>query len=100
VSTVIGVAGGLVFGTIIYLFASFLFSQQASSEIRVSDLAGNIAQVSVAIPKAGVGQVRCTLGESVVEKIARSQDGEQIPINTLVKIEAVVGETVVVRRAE
>jgi hypothetical protein len=100
VSTVIGVAGGLIFGTIIYLFASFLFSQQASSEIRVSDLAGNMAQVSVAIPKAGVGQVWCTLGESVVEKIARSQDGEQIPINTLVKIEAVVGETVVVRRAE
>jgi hypothetical protein len=100
VSTVIGVAGGLVFGTIIYLFASFLFSQQASSEIRVSDLAGSIAQVSVAIPRAGVGQIRCTLGESVVEKIARSQDGEQIPINTLVKIEAIVGETVVVRRAE
>jgi len=100
VSTLIGVAGGLVFGTIIYLFASFLFSQQASSEIRVSDLAGNLAQVSVAIPRAGVGQVRCTMGESVVEKIARSQDGEQIPINTLVKIEAVVGETVVVRRTE
>jgi membrane protein implicated in regulation of membrane protease activity len=99
-STVIGVAGGLVFGTIIYLFASFLFSQQASSEIRVSDLAGCIAQVTVAIPRAGVGQVRCTMGESVVEKIARSQDGEQIPLNTLVKIEAVVGETVVVRRAE
>jgi hypothetical protein len=100
VSTVAGVVGGLFFGTIIYLFASFLYSQQASSEVRVSDLAGNTAQVSVAIPKAGVGQIRCTLGESVVEKIARSRDGEPIAINTLVKIEAVVGETVVVRRAE
>jgi hypothetical protein len=100
VSTALGVAGGLVFGSIIYLFASFLFSQQASSEIRMSDLAGATAQVSVAIPKGGVGQVRCTVGECVVEKIARSRDGEQIPLNTLVKIEAVVGETVVVRRAE
>jgi hypothetical protein len=100
VSTALGVAGGLVFGSIIYLFASFLFSQQASSEIRMSDLAGGTAQVSVAIPKGGVGQVRCTVGECVVEKIARSRDGEQIPLNTLVKIEAVVGETVVVRRAE
>ena len=100
VSTALGVAGGLVFGAIIYLFASFLFSQQASSEVRMSDLAGGTAQVSVAIPKGGVGQVRCTLGESVVEKIARSRDGEQIPVNTLVRIEAVVGETVVVRRAE
>ena len=100
VSTALGVAGGLVFGTLIYLFASFLFSQQASSEVRVSDLAGATGQVSVAIPKAGLGQVRCTLGESVVEKIARSQDGAEIAVNTLVKIEAVVGETVVVRRAE
>jgi membrane protein implicated in regulation of membrane protease activity len=95
-----GVAGGLVFATIIYLFASFLYSQQASSDVRVSDLVGVVAQVSVSIPKAGVGQVRCTLGESVVDKIARSQDGEQVPVNTLVRIEAVVGETVVVRRAE
>jgi len=100
VSTAMGVAGGLVFATIIYLFASFLFSQQASSEVRVSDLVGVVAQVSVSIPKAGVGQVRCTLGESVVEKIARSHDGEPVAVNTLVKIEAVVGETVVVRRAE
>src|SRR5262249_49934257 len=100
VSTTLGVAGGLVFGAIIYLFASFLFSQQASSEIRTSDLAGGMAHVSVAIPQDGVGQVRCTVGECVVEKIARSRDGKQIPINTLVKIEAVVGETVVVRRAE
>ena len=99
-STAMGVAGGLVFGTLIYLFASFLYSQQASSEVRVSDLAGNTAQVSVTIPKAGVGQVRCRLGESVVDKIARSQDGEPIPVNTVVKIEAVMGETVVVRRAE
>ena len=51
-------AGGLLSGTIIYLFASFLFSQQASSEIRVSDLAGSIAQVSVGIPRAGEGRVR------------------------------------------
>ena len=90
----------MVFGTLIYLFASFLYSQQASSEVRVSDLAGNTAQVSVTIPKAGVGQVRCRLGESVVDKIARSQDGELIPVNTVVKIEAVVGETVLVRPAE
>jgi membrane protein implicated in regulation of membrane protease activity len=100
VSTALGVAGGLVFGAIIYLFASFLFSQQASSEIRISDLAGRTAQVSVAIPKGGVGQIRCTLGECTVDKIARSRDGEQIPVNTLVKIEAVVGDTVVVRPAE
>ena len=98
VSTAIGLASGLVFGGLIYLFVSFLHGQEASSDVRISDLVGKTAEVSVAIPKGGLGQVRCPLGESVVEKIARSQDGGQIPANTLVKVEALVGETLLVRR--
>jgi hypothetical protein len=47
-----------------------------------------------------LGQVRCTLGDTVVEKVARSKDNEEIPANMLVKIEEIVGETVIVRRAE
>lgn len=100
VSTAMGFGGGLVFATTIYLFASFLYSQQASSHVRVSDLIGGTAEVSVAIPKGGVGQVRCTVGDSVVEKIARSKNSEEIPANTLVKIQAIVGETVLVERME
>ena len=100
VSTLAGLGGGLIFGGMIYMFASFLYSQQASSDIRTSDLVGNTAQVSVAIPPGGLGQVRCTMGESIVEKIARSNDGAAIPNNTVVKIEAIVGETVLVKRAE
>jgi membrane protein implicated in regulation of membrane protease activity len=84
---------------LIYLFVSFLHAQEASSDVHISDLVGTTGQVSVTIPRGGLGQVRCSLGESVVEKIARSQDGEPIPVNTLVKVEAVVGETVLVRRA-
>jgi membrane protein implicated in regulation of membrane protease activity len=97
-STGLGMAGGLVFGMLIYLFASFLFSQQASSEVRVQDMVGKTAQVFVAIPQDGLGQVRCTLGDCVVEKIARSQDGAPIPLNALVTIESLVGETCLVRR--
>lgn len=99
-STALGLAGGVVFGGMIYLFVSFLYSQQASSDIHTGDLVGGTAQVSVTIPQGGMGQVRCTMGETVVEKIARSQDGAGIPANTVVKIEAIVGETVLVRRAE
>lgn len=99
ISTGIGLLGGLVFGTLIYLFASFLYSQQASSDIRVSELVGRTAQVTVAIPPNGLGQIRCSLGESIVEKTAQAQDSEGIPANTLVKIDSVVGETVLVRRA-
>jgi hypothetical protein len=36
----------------------------------------------------------------VVEKVARAKDNEEIPANALVKIEEIVGETIIVRRAE
>lgn len=99
ISTLLGLVGGAIFGGLIYLFASFLYNQQASSDIRVDELVGRTAQVSVAIPKDGLGQVRCSMGESVVEKLARTEDGAAIPANTSVKIESIVGETVLVRRA-
>jgi membrane protein implicated in regulation of membrane protease activity len=100
VSTAMGFGGGVLFAGIIYAFASFLYSQQASSHVRTSDLVGNTAQVSVAIPKGGVGQVRCTLGDTVVEKVARASSDQEIPVNTLVKIQNLVGDVVVVDRAE
>jgi hypothetical protein len=100
VSTAMGMGGGLLFALLIYAFAAFLYSQQASSHIRTSDIIGNTAQVSVAIPKGGVGQVRCTLGDTVVEKVARTVSGQEIPVNTLVKIQNLVGDVAVVERAE
>jgi len=99
-STAMGFGGGLAFAAVIYLFASFLYSQQATSHIRVSELVGCTGEVSVAIPKGGLGQVRCTLGDTVIEKIARARDNEEIPANTLVKIEEIGGESVIVRRVE
>src|SRR5271166_5285578 len=76
VSTAMGFGGGVLFAGVIYLFASFLYSQQASSHVHTGDLVGNTAQVSVAIPKGGVGQIRCTLGDTVVEKVARATNNE------------------------
>jgi membrane protein implicated in regulation of membrane protease activity len=99
-STAIGFGGGVLFAGVIYLFASFLYSQQATSHVRTGDLVGNTAQVSVAISRCGVGQVRCTLGDTVVEKVARAVKDEDIPVNTLVKIVAIVGDVVVVDRTE
>jgi membrane protein implicated in regulation of membrane protease activity len=99
-STAMGFGGGVLFAGVIYAFASFLYSQQASSHVRTSDLVGNTAQVSVAIPKGGVGQVRCTLGDTVVEKVARAASNEEIPVNTLVKIQNLVGDVVLVVRSE
>ena len=94
----VGVVTGMVFGGAIYFFARFLFHQQASSDVRSSDLVGQIARVVVAIPAGGVGQVRCRLGEELVDKIARTRDGDPLGENVSVQVEDVLGDTVIVKR--
>jgi hypothetical protein len=98
-SSFAGFVGGLVMVTLVYFFARFLYGQQASSAVITADLVGRTAQVSVAIPTNGIGQVRCLMGESVVDKIARSRDGQAIAFSAVVKIEEIMGEAVIVSPA-
>ena len=95
----IGFASGVLFASLIYAFARFLWQQQVSSETRTADLVGQTGHVIVAIPRSGVGQVRCRMGEELIDKIARSRDEQAIPENAAVRIEEVLGEMVVVARA-
>lgn len=99
-SSGIGFGSGVFFASLIYAFARFLWQQQATSETRTADLVGQVARVIVAIPNAGVGQVRCRIGEELIDKIARSRNEEAIPENAVVRIEEVLGETVIVARAQ
>ena len=95
-SSFLGFSGGVVLASVIYFFARFLFAQQASSATSAADLVGRTAEVTVGIPVGGVGQVRCLVGESMVEKIARSRDGAAVPHHALVKIEEIIGESAIV----
>jgi membrane protein implicated in regulation of membrane protease activity len=97
-SSLLGVASGVVFGGMIFVFARFLYGQQASSEVRSSDLVGQSCRVVIAIPAGGLGQVRCRLGEEMIDKIARTNDGQPLPENTPVLVEEVLGETVIVKK--
>jgi membrane protein implicated in regulation of membrane protease activity len=96
-AAVVGTATGLVFGGAIYAFARFLYGQQVSSDVRSSDLVGAVGRVVIAIPAEGVGQVRIRLGEELMDKIARTRDGVPVAENSSVKIEEVLGETVIVK---
>jgi membrane protein implicated in regulation of membrane protease activity len=91
-----GFISGIALATLVYFFASFLYSQQASSTTTSAELVGRTAQVSVGIPEDGMGQVRCLIGEMMVDKIARSRNGKAIAHNSVVKIEEIVGESVIV----
>jgi len=95
----IGFGAGFVFAWIIFAFARFLYGQQATSEVRSADLVGRHARVTVGIPAGGVGQVRCQLGEELVDKIARTSGPLAIPENSAVVIADVLGEVVIVEPA-
>ncbi|MGB2712981.1 MAG: NfeD family protein [Vicinamibacterales bacterium] len=97
-ASALGFGSGLVFATIIFAFARFLYSQQASSRVDAADLVGQSARVVVAIPAGGVGQIRCRIGEELVDKIAQSDDGAAIPENASVRIAEILGETVIVKK--
>ena len=96
-SSGLGFASGVGFASVIYYFARFLYSQQASTQVQSSDIAGKTARVIVSIPSHGVGQVRCQVGDEMVDKVARSADGSAIAPNSIVKIDQVLGEVVIVR---
>ena len=95
-SSGVGVAAGIVLAGIVYQFARLLYSQQASSEVRMPALVGRSAEVSVAIPEGGVGQISLTYGGERSEHIARSEDGRALARGAAVVISGLRGDTVIV----
>jgi membrane protein implicated in regulation of membrane protease activity len=98
-SSGVGVAAGFVMAGLVYQFARFLYSQQASSEVRMAGLVGRHGEVTVGIPAGGVGEITVTVGGERTTHIARAADGAAIAIGTEVIVGSVLGPSVVVRRA-
>ncbi|HEX5080542.1 MAG TPA: hypothetical protein VFY40_00750 [Blastocatellia bacterium] len=96
VSAIVGLIGGVALAGAVYGFGRYLYMQQSSSHVTAGDLIGRRAEVTVAIPAGGVGQVRLLVSEMMVEKIARARGGDAIPLNGPVRIEEVAGEIAVV----
>jgi membrane protein implicated in regulation of membrane protease activity len=97
-ASAVGFVGGVGLATPIYFFARFLYGQQASSDVRAQDLIGQVGRVVVAIPAGGVGQVRCRIGDELIDRIARAREPIAISENDTVVVEEIVGETIVVKK--
>jgi membrane protein implicated in regulation of membrane protease activity len=98
-SSGIGIVSGVVMAGVVYQFARILYSQQASSQIPMATLMGHSAEVCVAIPAGGVGQVTLTFGGERSDHIARSADGQAVPRGVEVVITGLRGDSVVVTPA-
>lgn len=93
-------AGFVVAWGVFYFFYRVFMSVQASSEVQLGSLVGLLAEVTVAIPADGVGEVAyVTLGGRYTS-IARSDTGQPIERHRPVKITRIVGNTVYVAPAE
>ena len=95
-SSFAGLIGGVIFGGVVSAFGRFLVGQQASSSVTDDDLIGRTVQVTVAIKPGVVGQITATIGDERVERIARAKDGLEIKAGSIVKIEAIAGDSVIV----
>ena len=96
ISSGIGLMAGVVMAGVVYQFAKLLYGQQASSEIRMTGLVGVTAEVSVAIPANGVGQVVLSHAGERSEHIARAADGRALSRGAVVRITNVGGDAVTV----
>lgn len=97
-SSLMGLAGGIVLGGLVSLFARFLYKQQSSSSVSTSQMIGRTAQVIVSIVPGSLGQVSCRIGEERMEKLARSKDNEEIKAGAIVRIDEIAGDSVIVSR--
>jgi membrane protein implicated in regulation of membrane protease activity len=95
----VGIVTGIVLAGVVYQFAKVLYSQQASSEVRMPTLVGQRGEVSVSIPEGGLGQVTVTYGGERTEHLARSEDGRAVARGTSVVIRGLGGDSVVVAAA-
>jgi len=95
----IGALAGIVLAGAVYQFARILYSQQASSEVRMTGLVGARGEVTVGIPRGGVGQVTLVFGAELTTQIARSKDGSPLPPGSDVVVVALRGESLIVEPA-
>ncbi len=90
--------GGLVVAVIAHFaFGYFLIAPQGSSEVKLKDIVGVVAEVITPIPADSVGEVAFVAQGGRMTYTAKSATGTLIARGTTVVIEKVVGGVAVVR---
>lgn len=96
VTLLCGALGGVVLASIGYFIINLFYRRQANSNIYSEEYIGLTGMVVTSINADGVGQVRCAVGAQRETFLAKSVDGNPIPINSVVRITGMVGSTAIV----
>jgi membrane protein implicated in regulation of membrane protease activity len=91
-----GVLGGAVLASIGYFIINIFYRRQGNSNVYSEEYIGLTGIVVTSISGDSVGQVRCAVGAQRETFLAKSVDGNTIPINSLVRITDIVGSTAIV----
>ncbi len=84
--------GGVIFSVLTYAgFTYLLIKPQGSSEVRMADIAGSLAEVITPIPPEGLGEIAFIAQGGRVQFSARGSGTEPIGRGTTVRIKRVVG---------
>ncbi|MDQ4074711.1 MAG: MSCRAMM family adhesin SdrC [Chloroflexota bacterium] len=90
--------GGFALGyAIFFVLAKVIAPMQGSSEVRVGELWGTVAEVITPIPENRLGEIRFVARGSYISAPARSVTGELIPRGQMVMIEKVENSVAFVR---
>jgi membrane protein implicated in regulation of membrane protease activity len=97
-SLIWALVGGLaVAGLAHFAFTYFLIRPQGSSDVKMADIVGSVADVTAPIPAHSVGEIAFVAQGGRVTYTARSAAGLPIARGTTVVIEKVVGGVAIVR---
>ncbi len=100
-SLVWAVLGGLVVAVIAHFaFGYFLIAPQGSSEVRLNDFAGTVAEVITPIPAGSVGEIAFVAQGGRITYTAKSAGNTTIARGAIVVIDSVIGGIAVVRVKE
>jgi membrane protein implicated in regulation of membrane protease activity len=86
----------LIAGGMFFFYSRVLIAGQGSSEVLISEFSGKKAEVIIPIPRNGVGQIALVTRGTRTTWSARSADGKPIPRGTVVTVQNVSGQTIIV----
>ncbi len=88
----------LIAGGMFLFYSRVLVAGQGSSAVQLNQITGKTAEIIIPIPQNGLGQVALVARGTRSTWSARSADGNPLPSGTIVTIEAVTGNTLIVSR--
>jgi len=83
-----------------YLAFKLVAGSTGSSQIRAADLQGALAEVTTPIPAGGMGEVVAMVDGQRFSGPAREAGGREVARGALVRVQALVGSTIVVEKKE